>query len=592
MKFLKTISLCLLFIGINSCQRDDSPSELNSSQNNNRDPFIENYGNQITRTFMGRVFYSFDQPLKDAIVTIGNQFTFTDENGIYIIENANVYERFAYITAEKDGFFHSSRTVIPTIGINNVDIKCQSILLTEVTTSGIQETFENTNQGTKIMLPGEYSDENGNDYVGDVKVYISRIYSEYENLIPGMYYASDQNNEERFLRPFEIFRIELEGENGERLNISEGFDAEFEITVHQNNLEDAPSLIPLWHFDETAGYWKEENQASLVDGKYIVNVNKSGVLSCSTPSETASLCLNVVDQNGDPLENYTVSLSTTNYNLKNEHTNIDGQACGMIPTNESLTVNIHSFSYCDNYDTHNETIGSFNSDSEITIVVPSDSEIIKETVSGTFYSCNGNPVTDGYVLLKHSNNYDVYFFRQVTDGTFEYNITRCSVYSNFNILGYSNDELESTELNSYNYTTPETVIPDTYSCFQPEEYIIYQVDNHPQIRHDRYINSGLEGDNIYHFLNIHNNGAELSIGSTLDSLEGVHTTNDGLYFYIHFDNNGDSMGWSTEYYFEINITNVAYNIGEFTDGTFSGYYVDGAGINHTVSGEIHAIRDY
>ncbi|WP_191858084.1 hypothetical protein [Hanstruepera ponticola] len=591
MKFLKTISLSLLFIVIYSCQRDDSPSELNSNQNNNRDPFIENYGNQITRTFMGRVSYSLNQPLKDVLVKIGDQFTFTDENGIYIIENANVYERFAYITAEKEGFFHSSRTVIPTIGINNVDIRCQSILLIGVTTSGVQETFENTNHGTKITLLGEYINENGSEYTGNVKVYMTRMNYDFENLNFGTHYASNQDNEERLLKLFEVFRIELQGENGERLNIAEGFDAEFEITVNQNNLEDAPSLIPLWYFDETAGYWKEEGQASLVDGKYITTLNKSAIWSCSVPLETASLCINVIDQDGEPLENYTVSVSSNNYDLKNELTNMEGQACQMIPINETLTVNIHSFNYCDNYYTHNESIGSFNLDSEITIVVPSDSEIIKETVSGNFYSCNGNPVTDGYVLLKHGNNNDVYFLREVTNGTFEYNITRCTYYSNFNILGYSNDELESTELNSYNYTTPETVIPDTYSCFQPEEYIIYQVDNHPEIRHDRYIRSGLEGHNIYHLLNL-GNGAELTIGSTLDSLEGVHTTNDGSTFFIHFDNNGDSMGGSTEYYFEINITNVAYNIGEFTDGTFSGYYIDGAGINHTVSGEIHAIRDY
>lgn len=591
MKFLKTISLSLLFIVIYSCQRDDSPSELNSNQNNNRDPFIENYGNQITRTFMGRVSYSLNQPLKDVLVKIGDQFTFTDENGIYIIENANVYERFAYITAEKEGFFHSSRTVIPTIGINNVDIRCQSILLIGVTTSGVQETFENTNHGTKITLLGEYINENGSEYTGNVKVYMTRMNYDFENLNFGTHYASNQDNEERLLKLFEVFRIELQGENGERLNIAEGFDAEFEITVHQNNLQDAPSLIPLWYFDETAGYWKEDGQASLVDGKYITTVNKSAIWNCSVPLETASLCINVIDQDGEPLENYTVSVSSNSYDLKNELTNMEGQACQMIPINETLTVNIHSFNYCDNYYTHNESIGSFNLDSEITIVVPSDSEIIKETVSGNFYSCNGNPVTDGYVLLKHGNNNDVYFLREVTNGTFEYNITRCTYYSNFNILGYSNDELESTELNSYNYTTPETVIPDTYSCFQPEEYIIYQVDNHPEIRHDRYIRSGLEGHNIYHLLNL-GNGAELTIGSTLNSLEGVHTTNDGSTFFIHFDNNGDSMGGSTEYYFEINITNVAHNIGEFTDGTFSGYYIDGAGINHTVSGEIHAIRDF
>ena len=122
MKFLKIISLCLVFIIIYSCQRDDSPSELNSSQNNNNDPFLENFGSEVSRTFIGRITNTQNWPERNIIVSIGNSTALTDGNGVFIIKDALVRENFAYVKA-KIGWQTISKSIVPTIGVNYIDLK-------------------------------------------------------------------------------------------------------------------------------------------------------------------------------------------------------------------------------------------------------------------------------------------------------------------------------------------------------------------------------------------------------------------------------------------------------------------------------------
>ena len=101
MKKLQTIALCMLIMFM-SCDKDDSPS------NNNPDPsaFAENFGSEIQRNFLGKVIDTNHNPIQNVTITIGNKTAQTDANGIFIISDANLYQRFGYIKAEKAGYLH------------------------------------------------------------------------------------------------------------------------------------------------------------------------------------------------------------------------------------------------------------------------------------------------------------------------------------------------------------------------------------------------------------------------------------------------------------------------------------------------------
>ena len=69
---------------------------------------------------MGRVIDPQNNPISGAMIQIGNSTTDTDSNGVFILKNIQVYEKFAYIKVEKPGFIHGSRSLVPTSGINKV----------------------------------------------------------------------------------------------------------------------------------------------------------------------------------------------------------------------------------------------------------------------------------------------------------------------------------------------------------------------------------------------------------------------------------------------------------------------------------------
>jgi len=103
------ISFVVLFTSCKSDENDNPPPEEND--------FSENWGAMVSRDFMGKIVDENDNPLSGAQVKIGNDMTTTDDNGIFILNNANVYERFAYITAKKAGYINMSRSMIPKAGV-------------------------------------------------------------------------------------------------------------------------------------------------------------------------------------------------------------------------------------------------------------------------------------------------------------------------------------------------------------------------------------------------------------------------------------------------------------------------------------------
>ena len=175
---LKSFVLSLfLSIVIISCDKDDSPSNNN---NNNQDPnptaFAQNFGNEISRTFLGSVKDINNNPIENVSITIGNSNVSTDSNGIFIITNANVHERFAYVKAEKAGYIHGSRSVVPSSGTNKISITLLEETIVGTTSSGTSETIALGN-GASVALEGDYKKADGSSYSGSVNVIMHHIRS-------------------------------------------------------------------------------------------------------------------------------------------------------------------------------------------------------------------------------------------------------------------------------------------------------------------------------------------------------------------------------------------------------------------------------
>lgn len=598
MIILKKIILPFLIISIiTSCNNDDISSPLGNNENPTPTNFSDYFGNNITRTFLGLVVDKNNNPIENVSISIGNDNTQTDSNGVFIISGATVYERFAYIKAEKEGYINASRAAIPSSGTNKVTIMMLDENIVGSTSSGSIESISLAN-GATVTLNGEYIKEDGSSYSGNVDVIMHHLDPTDENMInqmPGMLYAANVNNEERMLQTLGMLAVELKGSGGEYLNIAEGSSAEIRVPVDAILLASAPSTIPLWYFEEDNGYWIEEGQATLIGNEYVGIVTHFSFWNCDIPAEAINLCITVTDNQDSPLSNLTISITSLEYGTTYGFTNENGEVCGLVPSNQTLELNTFSWDVCGENSLYNATIGPFTMDDTISITVSNSVDTISETIIGNFNNCNDNPVTEGYIGLSYGNQI---FVDVVEDGAFEINLIRCLDNDTFTIQGADYTNLQVTDSINYTFTTPLTNIGTITACNDVTEFIQYSIDG------------GADNLLITEFINVEygiinsSNMDSLMIsgqgGNNCFYMQGSLTPipHEGAYDFLDWNDPNDT-GFNIIECINMSETNnnVIYNltsfgeIGGYIDINFSGDYEDYEGVPHTIVGVIHVIRD-
>ena len=321
-KIYSFLSLLLLIITFSSC----NPNDDSSSNSQNDDTFAQNFGNAASKDFIGQVVDIDHHPIQNAEIKIGTSTVQTDINGVFIINGADVHEKFAYITATKAGYIDGSRAMVPTSGKNTVKIMLLPNTPLETIQYGIVSEVS-IYSGTKIKFQGGFQDENGTNYSGPVQVSMFHLTPTDENiekLMPGMLYSRTTTNQEAVLETFGMINIELRGSARQKLNIKEGQAAEITMRIDDSQIATAPSSIPLWHFDEERGYWKEDGVATKVGNKYVGEVSHFSWWNCDIPNSTIYLTFTLVDSTGNPLSNLALSIANPSGNFAHGTTDANG----------------------------------------------------------------------------------------------------------------------------------------------------------------------------------------------------------------------------------------------------------------------------
>jgi len=415
--FVALLLLASIFI---SCEQDETSIQAPIPV---QTEFSDNFGSTTAARFFGTVVNENNEAVEGVSISVGGMNALTDENGVFTIQDASVYEKFAYIKATKAGYINGSRALVPTSGVNQVKI----MLLVEdvIATINSGEVSEvSLPNGTQVNFEGDFIKTNGSAYSGAVSVIMKHLDPADENvgnMMPGMLYAEDATGNEKVLETFGMLAVELKGASGEKLQLAEGSTAQIELPV-SNIATNAPQTIPLWHFDEVNGYWKEEGFATLTNGKYVGEVSHFSFWNCDVQLPLVQLCINVVDPSGNPIGNQHFMLNRTStpsgwganaYSWTNEN----GYACGQVPINEELNF-IMDVTNCNI--PFEVIIGSFSTDTTITVVV--DANYTSVQLTGMFNDCNGNPITDGYIQFNHNNSVQ---YIAVTNGIINHSYSYC-----------------------------------------------------------------------------------------------------------------------------------------------------------------------
>jgi len=588
-KILLLAGLAFLSLHFSSCNPNDGYSGLGHPADYT---FAQNFGAKITRDFVGQIVDAANQPIQNVTVAIGTATAQTDANGVFIINGASVRTRFAYITAKKMGYIDGSRSMVPTNGKNHVKIMLLENVPQETIQSGAASEVS-IYSGTKVAFDGAFEDETGDAYTGAVSVamfHLTPSEPNLEYLMPGMLFAQTAEIKQASLETFGMLNVELRGADGQKLNLAKGHTAEITMRIDDDQLATAPESIPLWHFDESTGYWKEDGSATKVGNYYVGTVSHFSWWNCDMPNSSILLTFSFVDSNGNPLSNLNINIINAAGYHASGSTDSNGQLAGILPANQAFTVNVYSpFYSCDSGIISTTTVGPFTIDTVVpNIVVPTSVSILSTTVSGTLLKCDNTTVTNGYVLL--TNNAGVNAIATVTNGSFTFNELYCASNTQFSLIGFDYDTFQSTGTINYNFTSPSTAVGILTACTAVNEFISYQIDSNPQVIMLSNINAfsgGIQGAPT--------GGMTISAS---DATGGIYfmgnTVLPGIYTSADFSIEGGGIGYiaaTTTNTVQFNLSNYG-NVGEYIDMTFYGTYQDSSTTAiHTVTGTIHVLRD-
>ncbi|WP_127845279.1 autotransporter outer membrane beta-barrel domain-containing protein [Psychroflexus aestuariivivens] len=433
MKKLRRITLLFLLIfSFFSCQDDDDFNPNTSENPELRDEIFKNnnFGNTMQADFIGYVAddYGFNK-LENVSITIGNKTTTTDRNGMFIIQDANVYNNFAYIKAEKPGYISGSRVVIPKEdGFSRIMIGLIEKEVEKTISSG--EISEVKFRNVKVQFSGDFVDSEGDPYEGDVDVvtrYLSPSYGYNFNQMPGSLFAQTASNESRILESIGMASIELYSPTGEPLNINTEHPSIIEFDVPNNiNPGNLPETIELWYFDEEVGYWKEEGLATRNGDKYIGEVSHFTWWNLDLPIEYVELCFSVSPLNVDSQKLYNVYITReTSMDEQLIYTGLlssdsDIKECGFVPKDEELKITVVARGICESETVHEEIIGPYSTDSSENITFSEQTSNLN--VTGTVTDCEGNPLSNGYLFVNSENTFEI------TDGVIDVTVGGCSTF--------------------------------------------------------------------------------------------------------------------------------------------------------------------
>lgn len=463
--FVCTLSLSFLVL---SCRQDTEDQLV--IKGDPPAPVVNVYGN-----IFGLVIDENNDPVSDASVIYGNETLTTDEDGLFIFKDVKMNANGTYVQVEKQGFFMGSRRLYPGQNATNyMEVKLLEKTIVGTLNSQSGGALE-LQSGAKIELPANgIVDADGNGYNGSVNVamrWLDPTAADLPQIMPGSLEALDEENQRVLLQSYGMLAVELEGSNGEVLNLGNGGVATLTFPVPGEIIGSAPATIPLWYFDEMEGLWKEEGSAQLVGNEYIGEVSHFSFWNCDAPFPTVELSGCFQGFEGTQLSNTQVVAEVVSTGISSfANTNDQGCFSGLIPVGEVLSIQLIGLCGSVLYEAE---IGPFDIDTDLGIIsLPTfnDSEVI--FVQGTLVDCDGVPINDGILRVSSDDGNDFFF---IGDGSFSVPVNVCSGTSSIFLSGSnpSGDQTTFGETVEFpvepviaagdiEVCTDPAVLPDTY----------------------------------------------------------------------------------------------------------------------------------
>jgi len=437
MKLYKiTLSFLFLLVFFSACRKDDLVIDEQPIPN----PTVKF---EINTT--GEVYDLQGEPIKNAIVTLGDNITQTDDNGFFDVTGlAN--ESKAVVSVEKEGYYSGHPVFYPEEGTGqHVKVQLMERLVSGTVTTS--DRVVNVDQHQVDFTNATFKDVSGNPYTGNVTVFATYLDPTDDNLqqyMPGDLVGVNTDNEEQLLKSYGMLNVELEDDMGNPINIDG--EAEMTMEVPIELIGQAPTTIPLWYFDEPSGNWIEEGEATLVGNQYVGTVTHFTLWNCDAPFDLVNI-YGTVNTSLDPSA-FHIRVTRPNGDDNTTPLNEGGRFQGKVPANEVLTLEVIDF--CGNA-LVSESIGPLSVETNVGTFDLSGISTTTITVSGTAIDCDLNPITNGYAMVSTGNGYTE-FLNLDNDGAFSGTLVWCAG-TDIHVTAFDTDEFKKSETATFAFNS-------------------------------------------------------------------------------------------------------------------------------------------
>lgn len=266
MRFAPAPVLLALAVLFASCSDSKSPSDPGDGKDGSLAPL---QGTETTSLF-GRIVDDTGGSVAGAEVAAGDAKTITGSDGIFSLPAAKVPKGRAVVTARKAGFFPGAKAAAPgEDGITRIQVR----LMRKPTARDVPGSSASqlaVDGGAQVDFPaGAFVTATGAAYTGTARVsaaYLDPADSLFSDFFSGDNRGRSSDGRDAGLVSLGVLRLELQGSAGQPLKLAAGKPAT--LAYPKPAGMKAPDSIPLWHFDEALGMWKEEGHAKLQEGMY------------------------------------------------------------------------------------------------------------------------------------------------------------------------------------------------------------------------------------------------------------------------------------------------------------------------------------
>lgn len=381
------LATALLFT---SCKKSNDSDLINTTNNSS------SFSPTAITSVKGIVLDKSANPIPGVNIEFNGKAATTSDKGLFYFNNIQSSDRDV-IHFNREGYFKTSRAIQSNENVANYI----RVVLDERVTDAQFSNWDD-DEAKKINLANDISldfssctinDSYGYSNYGDINVSVNKISpggDDFTSRVPGGdLLANDVDGNETRLVSYGMLDVILTDEWGDELSI----DGTTKITypIPADMLASAPNTIPLWHFDEADGIWKEEGLATKVGNNYEGFVSHFSIWNFDIPGLEAGLEGRVVDCDGNPLANILVESGQQSVT-----TNGNGEFKLFIIADQSNTVQIiNDFGAKESF--------QLPATSENQIHDAGDITFCTSTISGRVIDCDGNPAQNILVSSSHSS---------------------------------------------------------------------------------------------------------------------------------------------------------------------------------------------